>query len=198
MNTVQRYNKVSIILHWLVGLALLCMFAVGFWMSDLPKDAPKAATLDLFNWGIYTLTFPEPLSPRAFYFNLHKSLGVTLLALILFRLFWRLTHPVPALPSTMKSWEKTLAEVVHKSMYVLMLVMPVSGLLMAVYSKYGVVWFGIPLISGLDIPVVRDAFKESHEMIGIVLLAVIVLHTLAAIKHKVVDKDDVMKRMSLR
>lgn len=197
MTAVQRYNKVSIILHWLIGIVLLCMFALGFWMSGLPKDLPKAATLDLFNWGVHTLTFAEPMSPRAFYFNLHKSIGVTLLVLIAFRLLWRLSHPVPELLPTMKAWEKKLSEVTHKVLYLLMLAMPISGLIMTLYSKYGVVWFGIPLMKGIDNPGLRDIFKESHEVIGILFLVLIVLHILAAIKHKVVDKDDVMKRMSL-
>jgi cytochrome b561 len=197
MNAVQRYNKVSIILHWLIGIVLLCMFALGFWMSDLPKDLPKSATLDLFNLGVHTMTFAEPLSPRAFYFNLHKSIGVTLLVLIVFRLLWRLSHPAPELLPTMKAWEKKLSEVTHKVLYLLMLAMPISGLIMTLYSKYGVVWFGIPLMKGIDNPELRDVFKESHEVIGIIFLVLVILHILAAIKHKVIDKDDVMKRMSL-
>lgn len=197
MNAVQRYNKVSIILHWLIGIVLLCMFALGFWMSDLPKDLPKVATLDLFNLGVHTMTFAEPLSPRAFYFNLHKSIGVTLLVLIVFRLLWRLSHPAPELLPTMKAWEKKLSEVTHKVLYLLMLAMPISGLIMTLYSKYGVVWFGIPLMKGIDNPELRDVFKESHEVIGIIFLVLVILHILAAIKHKVIDKDDVMKRMSL-
>lgn len=198
MSDTQRYNKVTIILHWLIGLALLCMFALGFWMSDLSKDLPKVATLDLFNWGIHTLTFSEPLTPRAYYFNLHKSVGITLFALIIFRMLWRMAYPGPTLPSTMKDWEKMLATATHKALYALMLVMPLSGLLMAVLSKYGVVWFGIPLVHGVDNAIMRDVFKEAHELIGTVFLTIIVLHIAAAIKHKVVDKDNVMERMSLR
>lgn len=198
MSMTARYNKVSIILHWVIGLALLMMFALGYWMSDLSKELPKTATMDLFNFGLYAITLPEPITPRAFYFNLHKSIGVTLLVLIGFRLFWRLKHAAPAFPSTMQKWEKQLAEGVHKLLYLLMMVLPVTGVLMAAYSKYGILWFGVPLVAGLDNAGLRDVFKESHEVIATLLLVLIGLHVAAAIKHKLVDNDNIMKRMSLR
>lgn len=196
-DTVQRYNKIAVILHGVVGLLLVAMFALGFWMHELPKEL-KVESLDLFNLGVYTVAFQEPTSLRTFYFNLHKSIGVTVLALILLRVFWRLTHAAPEFPVTMKDWEKKLADTVHKGLYVLMLAMPLSGILMATYSKYGILWFGIPLVAGLDNAAMRETFKEAHEMIGAALLLLVVLHVAAAIKHKVIDKDDVMNRMSLR
>lgn len=197
-DTVERYTKTAIILHWLIALLIIAMLALGFWMHELPKDAPKTAAFDLFNLGIYTMTLPEPVSVRTFYFNLHKSIGVTLLAFILFRVFWRFTHVVPAFPDTMKAWEKKLADAGHKTLYLLMLVMPLSGFVMSIFSKWGIMWFGIPLVKGLDNPELREIFTEVHEITAWLLIIVIVLHVAAAIKHKVVDKDDVMKRMSLR
>lgn len=197
-DTVERYTKTAIILHWLIALLIIAMLALGFWMHELPKDAPKTAAFDLFNLGIYTMTLPEPVSVRTFYFNLHKSIGVTLLAIILFRVFWRFTHVVPAFPDTMKAWEKKLADAGHKTLYVLMLVMPLSGFVMSIFSKWGIMWFGIPLVKGLDNPELREIFTEVHEITAWLLIIVIVLHVAAAIKHKVVDKDNVMKRMSLR
>ena len=197
-NSVQKYNKVSIILHLLVGVFIFVMFGVGWYMADLPKDMPKTAALDLFDMGVYTLQLAEPITPRAFYFNLHKSLGVTVLALILFRIYWRLMHVAPDFPATMKEWEKKVAELVHKALYLMMLVVPVTGAIMAVFSKYGIVWFGTRLIQGLDNEGLREAFKEGHEVAGAVLLALVIVHVAAAIKHKVIDKDEVMQRMSLR
>lgn len=195
--TVERYTKTAIILHWLIALLIIAMLALGLWMHELPKDAPKAVSFDLFNWGIYTVTFAEPVSVRTFYFNLHKSIGVTVLALILFRVFWRLTHAAPALPATMKDWEKKLADVSHKALYALMLVLPLSGFIMSVYSKWGILWFGLPLVKGLDNPQLRDLFKEVHEVSAWLIIVLIVVHVLAALKHKLVDKDEVMKRMSV-
>lgn len=197
-DTVQRYTKTAIILHWLIALLLIAMLAFGLWMSELPKDAPKTAAFDLFDLGLYTVTLSEPVTVRTFYFNLHKSIGVTLLALILFRVFWRVTHAAPALPATMKAWEKKLSHAVHHSLYVLMLVIPLSGFVMSVYSKFGILWFGLPLVKGVDNPQLRDLFKDVHEITAWLLIVIAALHIAAAIKHKLVDKDEVMKRMSLR
>jgi cytochrome b561 len=196
--TIQKYSKSAIILHWLTGLLILAMFGLGWYMADLPKDLPKTATLDLFDLGVYTMQFAEEITPRTFYFNLHKSIGVTLLLLILVRLYVRLVQAHPAYPSSMKDWERKLADLVHKGLYVLMVVMPLSGIVMAINSKFGINWFGLLQIPGMDNPGVRDGFKEAHEIIGVILISVVILHITAAIKHKVVDKDEVMARMSLK
>lgn len=196
-NTVQRYTKTAIVLHWLIGLLIIALLALGLWMHELPKDAPKTAAFDLFNWGLYTVTMPEPVSVRTFYFNLHKSIGITVMVLVLLRIFWRLTHVAPAFPDTMKGWEKKLADLGHKALYVMMVVLPLSGFIMSVYSKWGILWFGMPLVKGLDNPQLRDFFVEVHEISAWIIIVLIGVHVVAALKHKVVDKDDVMKRMSL-
>lgn len=194
----QKYSKPAIILHGLTGLLILIMFAIGWYMADLPKDMPKTATLDLFDLGVYSMPFAEAITPRTFYFNLHKSIGVTVLLLILVRLYVRFSNGVPAFPATMKAWEVKVAELVHKGLYLLMIAMPVTGVIMALNSKYGIVWFGMPLLGGVDNKELRELFKEIHETIGAALITTIVVHIAAAIKHKVIDKDDVMSRMSLR
>lgn len=195
--TTQRYNKVAVILHWLIALSIFAMFALGWYMSELPKEAPKAMSFDLFDMGVYTWNLATEASPRTFYFGLHKSVGITLLALIAFRLFWRLTHRPPALPATLKDLERKLATAGHHSLYLLMFLVPLSGVIMALYSKYGISWFGIQLLEGLDNKVVRENFAEVHEVVGIIMLLVIGLHIAGALKHKLIDKDDTHKRMSL-
>ncbi len=195
--TVERYTKTAVVLHWLIALFLIAMLALGFWMSELPKEAPKTTTFDLFELGLFTVTTAEPISVRTFYFNLHKSIGIIALALILLRVLWRLTHKAPTFLATMKPWEVLVADATHKLLYVLMLVMPLSGFIMSIYSKWGILFFGMPFVKGLDNPQLRDAFKEVHEITAWLLLVFIVLHVGAAFKHKFIDKDDVMKRMSL-
>lgn len=193
-----RYTKTAVILHWLIAIGIFAMFALGWYMSELPKDAPKQIAYDLFDWGIYTWQLSEQASPRTFYFNLHKSIGVTLLGLIIIRVLWRITHRPPALLSSYKAWERKLATGTHHLLYLLMIAMPVSGLIMAVSSKYGVKWFGMDFIGGLDNTPLREAFKEVHEVIGAIILLVLILHILGALKHKLIDKDDTMKRMTLK
>jgi len=197
MKQTQRYNKIAVLLHWLIAIAIFGMFALGWYMSELPKEAPKQLAFDLFDWGIYTWQLAEEASPRTFYFNLHKSIGVTVFGLIVLRLLWRLMNKPPAMLSSYKAWERKLATGTHHLLYLLMVAIPVSGIIMATYSKYGIKWFGLDLIPGLDDKNMRDLFKEIHEIIGFVLLILLVLHIGGALKHKFVDKDDTMKRMSL-
>jgi cytochrome b561 len=197
-NPSSRYTKTAIILHWLIAIFIFGMFALGWYMSDLPKEAPKQTTFDLFDLGIYTLQLGEGVSPRAFYFNLHKSLGITIFALILIRILWRITHKPPALLTTYKAMELKVASGAHHLLYLLMVAVPLTGLIMAIYSKYGVKWFGLDFISGLDNKPIREAFVEAHELIGIFLLVVIAVHVAGALKHKFIDKDETLSRMSLK
>lgn len=171
--SAARYTTTAKILHWLIALTIFALFALGWFMTDLPRETPD----------------------RAFYFNLHKSIGVTLFALVLFRLFWRIGHKPPALVSTLKAWERKLANAGHHSLYLLMVLVPVSGLVMSAFSKFGVKWFGLPLIPGLDDKALRDVFTEVHEVVGLILLAVIIVHVLGALKHHFLDKDETLKRM---
>jgi cytochrome b561 len=193
-----KYTKTAVILHWLIGFGIIFMFLFGWYMQGLPKEAPKAMSFDLFDLGIYTWQLSEETSPRSFYFNLHKSIGITILALIVFRIFWRLTHPAPAFIKTMKAWEKKLANATHHSLYLVMVLIPLSGVGMALYSKYGIKWFGIPLAEGLGNDAMREIFKNTHKIIGIVLLVLLGLHILGALKHTFVNKDGILKRMTLK
>ena len=189
------YTKTAKVLHWLIAIGIFGMFALGWFMSELPKEAPKQIAYDLFNLGVYTWNLSEEISPRTFYFNLHKSIGVTIFALILIRILWRITHRPPALLASYKAWERKLASNAHHLLYLLMVALPISGIVMATYSKYGIKWFGVPFIKGLDNNPMRELFKEVHEIIGVIILLVIIVHIIGALKHKFIDKDDTLKRM---
>ena len=189
------YTKTAKVLHWLIAIGIFGMFALGWFMSELPKEAPKQMAYDLFNLGIYTWNLTEEISPRTFYFNLHKSIGVTIFALILIRILWRITHRPPALLASYKAWESKLASGAHHLLYLLMVALPLSGVIMAIYSKYGIKWFGLELIKGLDNKDMRELFYEAHEIIGLIILLVIIVHIIGALKHKFIDKDDTLKRM---
>ncbi len=189
------YTKTAKVLHWLIAIGVFGMFALGWFMSELPKEAPKQMAYDLFNLGIYTWNLTEEISPRTFYFNLHKSIGVTIFALILIRILWRITHRPPALLASYKAWESKLASGAHHLLYLLMVALPLSGIIMAIYSKYGIKWFGLELIKGLDNKDMRELFYEAHEIIGLIILLVIIVHIIGALKHKFIDKDDTLKRM---
>ena len=194
-STTLSYTRTAVFLHWLIGLGILCMFALGWYMTGLPKEGPKLTTFDMFNLGIYSWQSAEPVSLRNLYFNLHKSIGITLLALIVLRIVWRLTHEPPSLLASLKVWEKKLANLGHRLLYVLMIAVPLSGLIMTLNGKYGVKWFGIPLLPASENKPVREVFLNMHEIVGIILLVVIVVHVLGALKHHFIDKDGSLQRM---
>ena len=196
MSNTNQYTKTAVILHWLIALGIFGMFALGWFMADIPKEAPKQTVFDIFDLGIFHWTVPEEISPRSFYFNVHKSFGVTILALIFLRVLWRFTHKPPAILASYKAWESKLAKGAHHLLYVLMIALPISGLTMAVYSKYGIKWFGMDFIKGLDNNPMREIFKSAHEIIGLIMVVILVLHIAGALKHRFIDKDETLKRMS--
>ncbi|HZP85445.1 MAG TPA: cytochrome b [Burkholderiales bacterium] len=172
--SAQRYNNVAILLHWLIAAAVLFMIGLGWYMSDIPKGDPT----------------------RSYWFNLHKSIGVTIGVLVLIRLLWRATHQPPALPASMPAWEQTAARINHTLLYVCLLAMPLVGFLASNYTKYGVKYFGIqigPFFA--ENQARRDALQEVHELLSYVLVALVVIHVVAALKHLFIDRDNVFQRM---
>jgi cytochrome b561 len=198
IQTSSRYTKTAVVLHWLIALFLVIMFVLGWFMADLPKDGPKQSAYDLLNLGVYTWQMAEEVTPRTFYFNLHKSLGITIFALIILRIVWRIGHKPPSPLASYKAIERKIATGTHHLLYLLMVAIPATGLMMGLYSKYGVKWFGLDFLPGLDNKGIREIFEETHEVVGVILLILVALHVVGAIKHKLVDKDETMKRMSLK
>ena len=119
----ERYTTIAIILHWLIALLVVVQFGLGWGMQEIAKKPP---------------------GPRAEAFNLHKSLGLTIFALMALRVSWRLRHPPPALPP-MPRWQARLAKSTHVLLYAALVAMPVVGYLGSVYSGYPVKFFGIAL-----------------------------------------------------
>ena len=195
MNNNIKYTNVAIALHWLIGIAILFMFVLGWFMTELPKETLKTTSFDIFNLDLITWEVEEEQSQRSFYFNLHKSVGLSLLLLIVLRMYWRFTHRPPAFLSSMKLWEKRLAKATHHSLYLLMFLIPLSGIIMSAGSKYGIKWFGIKVIPGFDDKAIRELFFEFHEIFGLLLLLLLIFHILGAIKHSIIDKDGTLRRM---
>ena len=195
MNNNTKYTNVAIVLHWFIGIAILFMFVLGWFMTELPKETPKTTSFDIFNLGLITWGVEEEQSQRSFYFNLHKSVGLSLLMLIVLRMYWRFTHRPPAFLNSMKLWEKRLAKATHHSLYLLMFLIPLSGIIMSAGSKYGIKWFGIKVIPGFDDKAIRELFYEFHQIFGLLLLFLLIFHILGAIKHSIIDKDGTLRRM---
>ena len=170
-----RYHPVSIALHWLIALLVLAQVALGWWMVDIPKSPP----------GV-----------RAWWFNLHKSIGLTIGVLMLARLGWRLGHRPPPLPASMPSWQRVSAGVSHFLLYACLILQALWGYLGSTFTKYPIKYFGVTLPHwGWDSPQLKDLFSALHLGTAWLLMGVLVVHFGAALKHLLVNRDGVFQRM---
>ena len=117
--------------------------------------------------------------------------------LVLIRLAWRVTHRPPLPPASMPAWQHSAASIAHFFLYVLTLAIPVSGWLMSSASGFQVVYLGqIPIPDLLaKNKAMADQLKELHEALNWLMVLVVALHVAAALKHHLVDRDDVLRRM---
>ena len=175
MASIERYTKTAVVLHWLIAALLLIEVAQGWWMQEIPKQPP----------GL-----------RADAFNLHKSFGLAVFALMLARLGWRIAHSPPPLP-LMPGWQALLAKGNHALLYALLIVLPVSGYLGSVYSGYPIKWFGVTLPAwGRADPGIKDAMSIVHLTASWILMVSLCMHVAGTIKHSLAG-DRVMARMAL-
>jgi cytochrome b561 len=171
---IATYDRTSILFHWVVGLAVLAQFALGWWMLDIPKDPPGM---------------------RAGWFNLHKSIGITLAAFVVLRLLWRVGHPAPLLPARLPRMQRAAAVATHWALYACMLIMPLSGYLGSSFSKYPIKYFGSTLPHwGWEWPAAKAVMSAIHFGAAWALAGLIVLHLAAAAWH-LVRRDGLFSRM---
>lgn len=172
---IQTYTRTAIVLHWLIAACVFCQITLGLWMIGIPKSPP----------GI-----------RAWWFNVHKSIGITLFVLILVRVLWRLAHRAPPLPLTVPQWQRIAAKASHVLLYVCMVTMPVSGYLGSSFTKYPILYFGMRLPHwGWDAPALKELCSQIHLATVIVFITLIAIHVAAALKHLLVNRDGVFERM---
>ena len=122
--------------------------------------------------------------------GLHKSLGLAIIIVIIFRLGWRLANPPPALPVHMTRLERRLAQISHATFYGPMLVLPLSGWALASTRRAAIGWFGLFDVPHLPIAASqRGLLGEGHELLGQTMVALVALHLFAAIRHQVFDRE---------
>lgn len=173
----RHYSLTAVLLHWLIALLLIAQFTFGWYLGEIPRGVPE----------------------RGYFVNLHKSTGMVIGLLILFRLGWRLTHSPPPLPpnTTVPRWQQRAAVASHCLLYVLMLVMPLSGYIASNFSKYGVNFFNAVKFApwGSEDKLVYAFFNQMHKTSSLLLLALVIVHVLAALKHWRLDHDGVFSSM---
>lgn len=194
LTTSARYTGVAIALHWILAILVLSLIPIGWWMGDAIREpATQAQALKIY--------------------PVHKAVGMTVLALTVLRIVWRLTHKAPPLPARMAGWEKAVARGTHGLFYLLLIAMPLSGWIYAsagyseafkAFVTVPISWFGVFTIP--DFPGVATQPNEARKAIGLAainvhsklawaMLILAALHAGAALKHQFVDRDDVLARM---
>ncbi len=173
-NTETHFGLISILFHWLMAILLIALLALGLYMVRLPLSIEK---LRLYGW--------------------HKEWGMLALLLVILRSIWRVSNIIPHLE--IPWWEALAARTVHFAFYVFMFAIPLTGWLMTSSSGLPVSffgWFVFPDLISSHTDLIH-LFKKTHKWLGYGLIAAIILHVCAALKHHFIDKDDILRRMFL-
>ncbi|MBC8782207.1 cytochrome b [Pseudomonas fluorescens] len=174
-NSSARYGWVSIVFHWGVALVVFGLFALGLWMVGLDyysawrKDAP----------------------------DLHKSIGITLFAIMLVRIVWRLLSPPPPPLASYSRLTRIGAAFGHAFLYLGLFAVMIAGYLISTADGVGIPVFGLfeipAVVSGL--PDQADTAGVVHLYLAWVLVVFAGLHGVAAFKHHFIDRDATLTRM---
>ena len=173
-NTANEWGSISKALHWLVVALILAMAWIGLTMGDLPNGPDKIAT-----------------------YALHKSIGLSILALAALRLLWRLQAGAPAPVAGTPRWQARIAGVTHVALYALLLAIPLSGWVVNSSAGFPLQWFGLfnlPAIAGKD-QGLHALAEQVHEWLFWTLVLVAVAHAAAALHHHLFLRDDTLARM---
>ena len=170
----QPYSQTAIALHWILVLLIFALYGLGWYMVGIPKGTP----------------------PVAYFYNLHKSLGVVAALPVVLLIWWRATHMPPPLPGTLPAWQTQAAHVNHLLFYICLVMLVASGFIESNFTKFGIKFFGYPLpILGWEDKTLYRVFNRIHVYTSYLFCALAALHIAAALKHLVVDRDGVFQRM---
>lgn len=172
-----RYGTVARAFHWFTAVAVAVMIAAGALMTSEPLTH-----------------LADPL------FVLHKGLGTVLLVVVALRVGWRITHPPPELPEGVRPRQRLLMRMTHISLYVLLVVMTVSGYVRTVGDG-----FPIELLDALGVPPLLPSMPEVaeialtvHQVTAYLLTALVAVHVGAAVQDALIDRRGIFRRMWLR
>lgn len=172
-NTLSNYGSVTKVLHWLIFILVVGMLTLGFLMGDISDKVLRGEVI-----------------------NIHKLIGLSILVMMLFRLFWALTNPKPALPMNTPLYQKLAERAVHYSIYAVLIAIPISGWVLSVAAGYFPKLFGLEF--KLPIPkdkALSDMAGNIHVYLAYTIIALVSVHVLAALYHYFIKKDDVLQRM---
>jgi len=169
-----RYGAVAIALHWIMFALIISTWSLALYMVELPLSPQK---LKYFSW--------------------HKWIGVTIFLLLVIRAAWRFAHPPPPLPVSMPPWERVAAGVSHLLLYLLIIVIPITGWLYSSATGVPTVylgWIQLPDLVAKD-KLFAELLRQAHVSLNVMLFAIVCIHVAAALKHHFFDGDEVLVRM---
>lgn len=171
----DRYDNVTIALHWLIAAAFIGEIFLGLYLGSVPRGTPA----------------------RAYWVGLHKSIGITVGLAAIVLLMRRLIVKPPALPATLPHWERSAAHAGHVLLYVCMIGIPLSGYIASNFSRFGIKYFGLFELKpwGPDDKQVYAFFNGVHDWLAWTAAAIVAIHVAAALKHALFDRDRVLQRM---
>ena len=172
--TAPRYTVTARVLHWLIAIAIVGALCVALTFDDMPISPRKIRLI-----------------------NYHKWFGLTVLFLLVARAAWRFGHRPPTLPASMPAWQVRAAHASHGLLYLLMLVVPILGWFLSSADGFPITYLGLiplPSLTAKD-KAVAEVLEDAHAVLAWTLIVVASAHALAALKHHVVDRDDVLRRM---
>jgi len=170
----QPYTVTAVALHWVLVLLVFALYGLGWYMVGIPKGTP----------------------PVAYFYNLHKSLGIVAALPIVLLIWWRATHMPPPLPGSLPAWQVRAAHTNHLLFYICLVVLVVSGLIESNFTKFGIKFFGYPLpILGWEDKTLYRIFNRIHVYTSYFFAALMAVHIAAALKHLLVNRDGVFHRM---
>lgn len=175
-NESERYGRATRIIHWTTAILFVALIPMGIFTSMIPEDV----------WY------------RQGYYVVHKSLGLTVLLLVVLRLFWHRVSPTPGLDAGLKPWERRSAHTAHVLLYILMIGFPITGFVMSTFGgKYSHFFFwDTPLFWAPDADLIVTWAVLHKLALPILFYVVFAAHIAGALKHRFVDKhDDAFKRM---
>jgi len=174
-NSASRYGLVSIVMHWGVALAVFGLFGLGLWMVDLDYYSP------------WRKSAPD----------LHKSIGLVLLAVMVLRVLWRFVSPPPPAPANHGAFTRLAAKLGHALLYLGLFAVMIAGYLISTADGVGIAvfdWFEVPALVS-DLPDQADTAGAIHLYLAWGLVIFAILHALAALKHHFIDRDATLTRM---
>jgi cytochrome b561 len=173
-NSAEKFGSLTKLLHWSIAALFIAQFFLVYRREYMPENSPESIQ----------------------YILLHKSVGMIVLFLGLIMIAWHYVGTRPIMPMNMSKMENIAAKTIHFLLYLCMLMMPITGYLMSSLGGYGVSVFGLKLPNPfLKNESLAHLFKEAHEVISFVIIAVVSIHILAALYHHFIRKDNVLKRM---